>query len=66
MHTRQAKLELLMAGPYGNDYGLAFFLDRLDERGVLMQLHTQDSLEPPPGSTKTVTWSACFLCSPTF
>ena len=33
MHTRQAKLELLMAGPYGNDYGLAFFLDRLDETG---------------------------------
>jgi CubicO group peptidase (beta-lactamase class C family) len=33
MHTRQAKLELLMAGPYGNDYGLAFFLDRLDDIG---------------------------------
>ena len=33
MHTRQAKLELLMAGPYGNDYGLAFFLDRLDQNG---------------------------------
>ena len=33
MHTRQAKLELLMSGPYGNDYGLAFFLDRLDDRG---------------------------------
>jgi CubicO group peptidase (beta-lactamase class C family) len=33
MHTRQAKLELLMAGPYGNEYGLAFFLDRLDGRG---------------------------------
>ncbi len=33
MHTRQAKLELLMAGPYGNDYGLAFFLDRLDDTG---------------------------------
>ena len=34
MHTRQAKLELLMAGPYGNDYGLAFFLDRLDDKGL--------------------------------
>jgi CubicO group peptidase (beta-lactamase class C family) len=33
MHARQAKLELLMAGPYGNDYGLAFFLDRLDDKG---------------------------------
>jgi CubicO group peptidase (beta-lactamase class C family) len=33
MHTRQAKLELLMAGPYGNDYGLAFFLDQLDNSG---------------------------------
>jgi CubicO group peptidase (beta-lactamase class C family) len=33
MRTRQAKLELLMAGPYGNDYGLAFFLDRLDKQG---------------------------------
>jgi CubicO group peptidase (beta-lactamase class C family) len=33
MHTRQARLDLLMAGPYGNDYGLAFFLDRLDDRG---------------------------------
>ena len=33
MHTRQAKLELLMSGPYGNDYGLAFFLDRLKDKG---------------------------------
>jgi CubicO group peptidase (beta-lactamase class C family) len=33
MQTRQAKLELLMAGPYGNDYGLSFFLDQLDEQG---------------------------------
>jgi CubicO group peptidase (beta-lactamase class C family) len=33
MHTRQGKLDLLMSGPYGNDYGLAFFLDRLDDRG---------------------------------
>ncbi len=33
MHTRQGKLDLLMAGPYGNDYGLAFFLDRPDDRG---------------------------------
>jgi CubicO group peptidase (beta-lactamase class C family) len=33
MHRRQGKLDLLMSGPYGNDYGLAFFLDRLDERG---------------------------------
>jgi CubicO group peptidase (beta-lactamase class C family) len=33
MHTRHARLELLMAGPYGNDYGLAFFLDRLKDKG---------------------------------
>ncbi len=33
MHTRQGRLELLMAGPYGNDYGLAFFLDRLNDKG---------------------------------
>jgi CubicO group peptidase (beta-lactamase class C family) len=33
MHRRQGKLDLLMSGPYGNDYGLAFFLDRLDEHG---------------------------------
>jgi len=33
MHTRQGKIELLMAGPYGTDYGLAFFLDRLDNKG---------------------------------
>jgi CubicO group peptidase (beta-lactamase class C family) len=33
MHTRQAKLELLMAGPYGNDYGVSFFLDRFDDNG---------------------------------
>jgi CubicO group peptidase (beta-lactamase class C family) len=33
MRTRQGKLDLLMAGPYGNDYGLAFFLDRLDDQG---------------------------------
>jgi CubicO group peptidase (beta-lactamase class C family) len=32
METRQAKLELLMTGPYGKDYGLAFFLDKLDDR----------------------------------
>jgi CubicO group peptidase (beta-lactamase class C family) len=33
MQTRQGKLEMLMAGPYGQHYGLAFFLDRLDARG---------------------------------
>jgi CubicO group peptidase (beta-lactamase class C family) len=33
MHTRQGKLDLLMSGPYGNDYGLAFFLDKLDSKG---------------------------------
>jgi CubicO group peptidase (beta-lactamase class C family) len=33
MHTRQGKLDLLMAGPYGRDYGLAFFLGRLDQKG---------------------------------
>ena len=33
MHSRQAKLELLMSGPYGKDYGLAFFIDRLDDKG---------------------------------
>ena len=33
MHTRQGKIELLMSGPYGTDYGLAFFLDRLDKEG---------------------------------
>ena len=32
MHTRQTDLGLLMSGPYGKDYGLAFFLDRLDEK----------------------------------
>ncbi len=49
MHTRQAKLELLMAGPYGNDYGLAFFLDRLDERG-------QARLITHPGLFGTTPW----------
>ena len=39
MHTRQAKLELLMAGPYGNDYGLAFFLDRLESNTARPALH---------------------------
>jgi CubicO group peptidase (beta-lactamase class C family) len=34
MHTRQTDLGLLMSGPYGNDYGLAFFLDRLDQKQV--------------------------------
>src|SRR5205823_4449550 len=33
MHTRQANLGLLMLGPYGKNYGLAFFLDRLDPTG---------------------------------
>jgi CubicO group peptidase (beta-lactamase class C family) len=38
MHSRQGKLELLMAGPYGNDYGLSFFLDRLDDKGQARQI----------------------------
>jgi CubicO group peptidase (beta-lactamase class C family) len=33
MRTRQGKLDLLMSGPYGSVYGLAFFLDRLDANG---------------------------------
>jgi CubicO group peptidase (beta-lactamase class C family) len=33
MRTRQGRLDLLMAGPYGNHYGLGFFLDRLDAEG---------------------------------
>ena len=49
MHTRQAKLELLMAGPYGNDYGLAFFLDRLDDKG-------QARLITHPGLFGTTPW----------
>jgi len=49
MHTRQAKLQLLMAGPYGNDYGLAFFLDKLDEKG---QAHTITH----PGLFGTTPW----------
>ena len=30
MQTRQGQLDLMMSGPYGNHYGLAFFLDRID------------------------------------
>ncbi len=33
MQTRQGQLDLLMTGPYGSHYGLAFFLDRLDDDG---------------------------------
>jgi CubicO group peptidase (beta-lactamase class C family) len=33
MQTRQGKLDRIMALPYGNHYGLAFFLDRLDPHG---------------------------------
>ena len=33
MQTRQGQLDLMMSGPYGNHYGLAFFLDGLDDRG---------------------------------
>ena len=33
MRTRQGRLDLLMSGPYGDHYGLAFFLDRLDADG---------------------------------
>jgi CubicO group peptidase (beta-lactamase class C family) len=49
MRTRQGRLDLLMAGPYGNDYGLAFFLDRLDERG-------QGRVISPPGYFGTTPW----------
>jgi CubicO group peptidase (beta-lactamase class C family) len=49
MHTRQGKLELLMAGPYGNDYGLAFFLDRLDDKG-------QARIITHPGFFGTTPW----------
>ncbi len=49
MHTRQGKLELLMAGPYGNDYGLAFFLDRLDDKG-------QARMITHPGLFGTTPW----------
>jgi CubicO group peptidase (beta-lactamase class C family) len=49
MHTRQAKVELLMAGPYGNDYGLAFFLDRLNDQG-------QGRLITHPGLFGTTPW----------
>ena len=33
MQTRQGQLDLMMSGPYGDHYGLAFFLDRLDADG---------------------------------
>jgi CubicO group peptidase (beta-lactamase class C family) len=33
MQTRQGQLDLMMSGPYGNHYGLAFFLDRIDAQG---------------------------------
>jgi CubicO group peptidase (beta-lactamase class C family) len=33
MQTRQGQLDLIMSGPYGNHYGLAFFLDQLDAEG---------------------------------
>jgi CubicO group peptidase (beta-lactamase class C family) len=33
MRTRQGRLDLMMSGPYGDHYGLAFFLDRLDAEG---------------------------------
>ena len=49
MHTRQGKLDLLMAGPYGNDYGLAFFLDRLDDPG-------RPTSSPTPGYFGTTPW----------
>jgi CubicO group peptidase (beta-lactamase class C family) len=49
MHTRQAKLELLMAGPYGNDYGLSFFLDRLDDKA-------QARIISHPGLFGTTPW----------
>lgn len=34
MRTRQGRLDLMMSGPYGDHYGLAFFLDRLDADGL--------------------------------
>ncbi len=49
MHTRQGKLELLMSGPYGTDYGLAFFLDRMDKKGCAYGI-------THPGLFGTVPW----------
>lgn len=49
MHTRQGKLELLMSGPYGTDYGLAFFLDRMDRNGYAHVISH-------PGLFGTVPW----------
>jgi CubicO group peptidase (beta-lactamase class C family) len=49
MHTRQDEFELLTAAPYGNDYGLAFFPDRLDGKG-------QAQLITHPGLFGTTTW----------
>jgi CubicO group peptidase (beta-lactamase class C family) len=49
MHKRQGKLELLMSGPYGSNYGLAFFVDRLDKDG-------QASVVTHPGLFGTSPW----------
>ena len=48
MQTRQGKLDLLMAGPYGNHYGLAFFLDRLDDRRPRPRRHPPRLLRHQP------------------
>ena len=48
MQTRQGKLDLLMSGPYGNHYGLAFFLDRLDDRGPRPRRHPPRLLRHQP------------------
>ena len=57
MQTRQGQLDILMSGPYGKDYGLAFFLDRLDDRGRAHVISHPASSARTPGSTTTASSS---------
>jgi CubicO group peptidase (beta-lactamase class C family) len=49
MHTRQTGIGLVMPLPYGNDYGLSFFLDRLDGQN-------EGRLVSHPGLFGTTPW----------
>ena len=65
MRARQGKLELLMSGPYGKDYGLAFFLEPARRPGRSHVVSSPATSAQLPGSMRTASWSVSCWSSPT-